>query len=597
MDDITYFMNRWDFRPDMDGDQTIDTYTVGFSVESTGVSNVEKAAIQGNGLYFESADADQLAADIVAAFTDIIEKAQSFTSATVPASRTTDGDNFYTSFFRPLSDSPFWEGHLKNFEFTASGDILTPSGFCAVGTDIAGLPPCPTNGSLRTDATAFWDAAEEMPAPASRNLFVGFGDTAFGEQPSSWTAANVGDAELGLSALAGSVTGVLAQLQGSPYLLPASPAGSDYDALAVNIVSSIAGCVYGTVIGTDCIMRTTEDGARNILGDIFHSNPVVVGSPNSPLNEASYGAFSLANRERDRVLYTGANGGWLHGFLTGEFKHFQPDGTTPLIPPRHDRGTGEEVMAFMPSQIRNAIWKLELSQTAGSVRSYVAVDGSPIASDAWIYRSVDGSGDFGNGLDPPISTVKTQEQWRTILMGGLRDGGRGYYALDVTDPSDSDYPGYLWEFPCDDCANAANPGSISEATLMGFTWSEPVITRVRVAVEGEVGRHDRWVAVFGAGYHGYGDPNSSAYLDDADANPDFTDPSNILAGNVNRAQGRAIYMVDLTTGELLAKKSWVQTPLDGNDCTANSVECSQFDYRLRRAPRRCSTWISTAMRT
>ena len=37
----------------------------------------------------------------MAAIDDIIVKAQAFTAATVPASRATDGNNFFASYFRP----------------------------------------------------------------------------------------------------------------------------------------------------------------------------------------------------------------------------------------------------------------------------------------------------------------------------------------------------------------------------------------------------------------------------------------------------------------------------------------------------------------
>ena len=33
--------------------------------------------------------------------------------------------------------------------------------------------------------------------------------------------------------------------------------------------------------------------------------------------------------------------------------------------------------------------------------------------------------------------------WRTILVGGFNSGGRGFYALDITDPAT---PKALWEF-------------------------------------------------------------------------------------------------------------------------------------------------------
>jgi hypothetical protein len=574
-DDIAYFMNRWDFRPDLDGDQTIDTYTVGFSVDTTGVSNVERAAIQGNGLFFESSDADQLAEDITAAFTDIIEKAQSFTSATVPASRTTDGNNFYSSFFRPKDDSPFWDGHLKNFDFSAAGDILTADGKCAVGTDANATPPCPANGLLRTTATAFWDAGEEVPDPEARDLFVSLGGTGFGAQAASWSLS-LSAADLHLDAVA-ALDPLL--LQGDPYLVADPSDSSQLEASADALVSSVAGCEYGTLLGSDCVTRTNEDGSRNLLTDIFHSNPVVVGSPNSPLNQASYQSFASAFRTRDRVIYAGANDGFLHGFLAGQW---DPN----LVPPRHDRGTGEEVLAFMPSWVRDRIWKLPGSQTAGGGRSFYGVDGSPVVADVWLYRSVNSStGALESVLSPAVSTARQMQQWRTVLFGGLRGGGQSYFALDVTDPSGSTYPypGYLWEFPCDDCLNAANGGTSAEVEWMGFTWSEPVITRVRVKVEGDStpGGHERWVAIFGAGYHPWGDPNDPAYVAPGDPAPVPT-AQELYDGYLSPNQGRALYMVDVTTGEVLAEKKYESSPVVCGTSPA-PAEC-EMKYAIASQP-------------
>ena len=47
-------------------------------------------------------------------------------------------------------------------------------------------------------------------------------------------------------------------------------------------------------------------------------------------------------------------------------------------------------------------------------------------------------------------------EWRTVLVGGMRQGGMTYFALDVTLPGATScqapatgdaYPCYLWEFP------------------------------------------------------------------------------------------------------------------------------------------------------
>ena len=54
----------------------------------------------------------------------------------------------------------------------------------------------------------------------------------------------------------------------------------------------------------------------------------------------------------------------------------------------------------------------------------------------------------------------------------MRQGGNQYFALDLTDPAATSYPGYLWEFPRENAAAAVTQ-------WLGQTWSEPVITKVQ----------------------------------------------------------------------------------------------------------------------
>ncbi len=555
MDDISYFMNRWDFMPDetnFPGSQTIDTYTVGYALETGGDSNLERTAHNGNGLYFESADSDQLAADLVEAIADMIDKAQSFTSATVPASRTADGNNFYSSYFRPTKDSPFWEGHLRAFDFTLRGDILTSEGKCAVGTDVEAVSPCANNGKLRITALPFWDAAEHVPVPMSRNLYVAKGSSSFATRSPLWSTITRTELELLPSDLlhplySAAITPTL-QLE-----IDALGVGDDIDvelateseasldALTTMISKNIAGCEFGT----SCTTRTDDAGTPTLLADIYHSNPVVVGSPNSSINEPSYRDFRNTYRSRTRVIYAGSNGGFLHGFDAGTWVSTDPDTSETLAIPYHDRGTGVELFGFMPSKVRSTAH--ELPTHTSFPRNWYGVDGSPVVGDVWLYRDMDTDGAVDATL-PTADDPKTESQWRTILLGGLRQGGNGYYALDITNPGDStNYPGYLWEFPCDAlyCGSSINADTASESDYMGETWSESIITRVRVL--GDVDTYtgngqERWVAIFGAGYSEEGDPNSAQYEDDTDDN--------------DAKKGRAIYMVDITTGRVLAKKYW-----------------------------------------
>jgi type IV pilus assembly protein PilY1 len=119
-----------------------------------------------------------------------------------------------------------------------------------------------------------------------------------------------------------------------------------------------------------------------------------------------------------------------------------------------------------------------------------------------------------------------------MMIAGMRQGGNQYFALDISDPSDTSYPSYFWEFPREGASTA-----ITE--VMGQTWSEPVITRIRLAVNGNYGSpQERWVAIFAGGFDPTGDPNSGTYVATAKA-------------------GRSIRIVDIRSGELVAEKRFL----------------------------------------
>jgi len=109
--------------------------------------------------------------------------------------------------------------------------------------------------------------------------------------------------------------------------------------------------------------------------------------------------------------------------------------------------------------------------------------------------------------------------WKTILVGGLGAGGRGYYAIDITDPTN---PQPLWEFTND---------SIGGNNNLGLTFGNPVITK----------RADgTWVVAFSSGYNNVspGDGNGHLFMVNANTGarlldiPTYTStsPSNVPAG-------------------------------------------------------------------
>ncbi|MCR9094746.1 MAG: PilC/PilY family type IV pilus protein [bacterium] len=509
LDDIARWMQLNDCRPDHDGLQNVDVYTVGFGTLGPVNSLLEKTANEGNGLFFAGNQAETLTQALVSSVQDIISKSQGFSAATVPAARTSDGGQLYTTLFQPTSVRPFWPGKLRSYTITAAGEILDANGACAL-TNLTDPPNC-TGGTFADEDTAppHWNASKMMPGANGRNLTVSLSGSA-ATFDHTVTAADLGG------------SGVLGNYTDYP---PATGVTSDAD-LDEAVVAFAAGCEWGTGLsasgGDDfggCVDRTrVESGTTQAdrLGDIFHSNPVVIGAPNSFIAEPSYYTFSndVTNARRTRVIVAGANDGFLHGFHAGTWRSATG---------KHDEGTGEEVFGFMPWGARAKI--ADLAKDDATLHP-LSVDGSPAAADVWI----------DNDSDP--TNVKEASEWKTILVSGMREGGEHYFALDMTDPSSSSYPGYMWEFPLE-----------SDATWrarVGQTWSQPIITRVRLENgSGEI--EETWVAIVGFGYDATSDPNDAAQY------------------NPLSLKGRGIAMIDVETGDPVAVRKFGTATGDVSD--------------------------------
>jgi len=516
LDDIAKFMQDNDFRPDMDGKQVIDIYTVGFATSGAANALLTKTAAVGNGEFFTGTQAQELTDALVSSIQSILLKTQAFTAATVPATRTSYGGKFYNSLFRPSADNGFWEGELFSWTITEAGEILDDNGQCAFN----GNPvPC-VEGVFNPGATPHWNAADAVPAPASRRLY-----TSLLGSPDKvvFNAANIDETHLGLGA---------AEISLYDYTAPAV-APATVGVLADMVVENVRGCEFGTGVGAvACELRTDSLGDVHLLGDIFHSNPVVVGRPVGYLPEPSYQTWqsNIAVRERQQVIVAGANDGFFRMFDAGTWDN----APTPPTPPGYTDGLGTEIAGFMPYSARRNV--KHLARDSGT-RDYYFTDGSPVVADVWFYS------------DPNLSgpADKNANEWRTVVVAGMRQGGNQYFALDITNPADApsgDYPAYLWEFPREDALPAVTQ-------WMGQSWSQPVVTKVKVAVGGNYASpQERWVAIFGGGYDPSGDPNDSFY-------------------DLQATAGRSLTMIDLKTGEILAQKHLDTTGLPaGDDPTA-----------------------------
>lgn len=219
-------------------------------------------------------------------------------------------------------------------------------------------------------------------------------------------------------------------------------------------------------------------GREAVLGDALESQPVFIGPPIFNYNDAGFSDFKAANASRIGVVYMGTNDGMLHAFYAKDKAAYVDPAKCAVGAIAGDYCGGEEAWAYVPSMVIGNMWKLAdlnySSKFAGLHTNFV--NGSPIVSDVC------------------LSPCSSAADWRTILVGGLNAGGRGYYALDVTDPLK---PKLLWEF-----TTTAGKGSTTDDNL-GYSFGNPVVTK---KADGT------WVVLVTSGYNNTSPGDGKGYL-------------------------------------------------------------------------------------
>jgi type IV pilus assembly protein PilY1 len=246
---------------------------------------------------------------------------------------------------------------------------------------------------------------------------------------------------------------------GIPFRWPNDPANPGTDELDDTQVSALNGTdgqgeerlnhLRGSRTDEDPSGKQYRKRGTTVLGDIVNSNPIYVGSPTYryPDNAdfTGYPAFRTSQKGRKPVIYVGANDGMLHAL---------------------DADTGQELLGYVPGMVFDNL--IELTKRNYSHRYFV--DGSPTVGDVYFNSS-----------------------WHTVLVGSLRAGGKGIYALDVTNPAsfgeDKADELVLWE------RTNVDYGTDGDFSEIGFSFSEPSIVRMH---------NGKWVAVFGNGYNSSG---------------------------------------------------------------------------------------------
>lgn len=365
--------------------------------------------LNGNGVCqkpFFANDQEELIDIIKSVVRDVTGKTRAFATAAVPSVQATVSDKIFLSNFVPVADESVWDGHVNAF-----------------------LKPLPlVDGKPDTsDPNFLWDAGEVVATTQ-----VPGGDKLGG-------ASNQRRVYYSLFPQTTNTPRVRRLLEPTTSTLPILTRRDLWFGMEIGFspgnIPSEAAAELEANQSIDELFTLKEYNNPDlglvsyVIGDVFHSNPVLIGTPpntlyftlnlmdnglacdedssGEPLNPG-YRCFTLKHENRRKVLFVGTNEGILHGFDAGLYDEATGE---------FDNGTGKEMFGFVPRTILPKINDARLSNN-----HEFTVDGSFIVDDVFIDPAHLGTPD------------EDDREWRTVGIGGLRRGGSGYYALDITSP-------------------------------------------------------------------------------------------------------------------------------------------------------------------
>ncbi len=556
--------------------------TDAIDVDGDGITDITGPILPGN--------EDELVDALKSVIQSIRAQERSFAAAAVPQGQATVQDKAYLTSFLPLEDEAIWPGRLDAY--------LRPIPLKDVvielpdGTSVTRQVPDPDKVCNTGDKSSchLWNAGEEILEQAASAAQIVAGDY------------NLGAAEDERRVYYGKDNGG-APFERLDFVRPQS------DPEWADLLIGMDICPEGSLPAGSCAQDTdnrteaietldffhqvkqgidprTSDPIEYLLGDIFHSDPAVMGNPDAfrywvadvagsgtlPLQDVctnspdGYRCFFAKQQFRRKMLITGSDDGQLHAFDAGLFRgtcESNPSGQQ-FVTGEFDDGTGRELFSFVPRTVMP-----DLVTMKDNLDHQFTVDGRVAFGDVFIDPIHNGTPD------------EDEREWRSLVMAGLREGGKAYFALDVTQPDDLadcnglpvlpkpkagglayvpscyngscadtlPFPSVLFEFTDrEDCGQNVSGDYLQLAdgqcdsdenglADLGDAWSRPVITRIQVTenVNGSAEVIDKFVAIFGGG----------------------SDPGRKGA---EEAEGNHIFMVDLETGKAIVKRKVPDAP-------------------------------------
>lgn len=281
--------------------------------------------------------------------------------------------------------------------------------------------------------------------------------------------------------------------------------------LRSSIADAAKADAYGTAL-LNWLRGDTSDTAQfrvraasSVMGPIVNSNPTVQVPPNANYFGtyfSGYGNFVSTHKSRTPLVWVGAGDGMLHAFDAR----------------KADSGGGTPVISYIPEPLFS---RLPDWASAAKPKVQAFVDGSPFVGD-----------------------VKIGSTWNTYLFASLGRGGKGIFALNVTDVSKLQETTanevFKWQFTAADDAD------------LGYVISEPTVSRFSEQA-GQIApmNNGKFAAIFGNGVQS-ANGKAVLYILFADG------PSG------SSWSGRFVKLVaDAGTGNGLSQPIWIDTDNDG----------------------------------
>lgn len=408
--------------------------------------------------------------------------------------------NAYFSQFKPTPNktttvgSQLWVGNMKKYRVNNLGRLVGKNG------DIVGAAEVKedvTNdlGQLITGTHDYWAPAVSSDATIAKGAETLQGSELFARMGGAWSQLPLG-------------TSVLASVTVENRKLLTNREIDSETGAATN---------GSTLIPVKRSNWAVNDPKRSDLltlldlrqlGAVMHSSPLLLSNEGKMTYNASTKQLESSGRE-DYVLF-GSTQGLLHVVKADDYTS--------------TNGGGKEIFAFVPNEMVENQSKAFLTPdqtTGGTANLFYGIDGPWTAYTEYVPKA-DGTLTVGRGKSIDSSTNLEGKQ---LVYGGLRMGGRSYYALDLKDMNDPKLKFHI------------NPDAAASGTplsYMGESWSKPKIAWVNW-------QGSRKMVMFvGGGYDAggtTGKANNGGYESDA--------------YNQTNGIGAGVYMFDALNGDLL----------------------------------------------